>query len=155
MLCIALLHYPVYNKKGEIVTTAIANMDVHDIARVAKTYGVQKFYIVNPIEEQSNLAFEIITHWREGYGANFNKHRHAAFELIAVKEDLQCVIADILEQSGFLPKLIVTGANFSGDVLKFSQLKEMLQSTQVPYLIIFGTGSGMFQAVSTCEPSTA
>ena len=38
MLYIVLLHYPVYNKEGKIVTTAIANMDIHDIARLAKTY---------------------------------------------------------------------------------------------------------------------
>ena len=56
MLYIALLHYPVYNREGKIVTTAIANADIHDIARVAKTYGIKGFYIVNPIEEQRNLA---------------------------------------------------------------------------------------------------
>ena len=80
MLYIVLLHYPVYNKEGKIVTTAIANMDIHDIARLAKTYGAQGFYIVNPILEQRNLAQEIISHWREGYGAHYNKFRQAAFE---------------------------------------------------------------------------
>jgi len=49
MLYIALLHYPVYNKEGKVVTTAIANMDIHDIARLAKTYGLRGFYVINPI----------------------------------------------------------------------------------------------------------
>ena len=61
MLYIVLLHYPVYNKEGKIVTTAIANMDIHDIARLAKTYGVQEFYVVNPIVEQRNLAQKLLT----------------------------------------------------------------------------------------------
>ncbi|MGA2780393.1 MAG: RNA methyltransferase [Smithella sp.] len=143
MLYIVLLHYPVYNKEGKIVTTAIANMDIHDIARLAKTYGVQGFYIVNPILEQRNLAQEIISHWREGYGANYNKFRYNAFELIRTKEHLPDVLADITQEAGYVPRTIVTGANFEGDLLKFTELKEMLQNCNSPYLLIFGTGSGI------------
>ena len=100
MLYIALLHYPVYNKEGRIVTTSIANMDIHDISRLAKTYAARGFYIVNPILEQRDMAGEIISHWREGYGANYNKFRQAAFELIKIKESLQAVLDDIAGESG-------------------------------------------------------
>lgn len=147
MLYIVLLHYPVYNKEGRIVTTAIANMDIHDIARVAKTYAVQGFYIVNPIPEQQNLAHEIISHWREGYGAAYNKFRHAAFELIRIEESLPAVLTDITRESGFVPKTIVTGANFSGNLLKFAELKEILQNSKLPYVLVFGTGSGIADEV--------
>jgi hypothetical protein len=143
MLYIVLLHYPVYNKDGKIVTTAIANMDIHDIARLAKTYGAQGFYIVNPILEQRNLAQEIISHWREGYGANYNKFRQAAFELIRIKESLPDVLADVSKKTGCVPQTIVTGANFEGDLLKFIELKEMLQNSNLPNILIFGTGSGI------------
>jgi len=143
MLYIVLLHYPVYNKEGKIVTTAIANMDIHDIARLAKTYGVQGFYIVNPILEQRNLAQEIINHWREGYGANYNKFRRSAFELIRIKESLPTVLSDIAEESGCVPQTIVTGANYEGDLLKFTQLKEVLKKGNSTFLLIFGTGSGI------------
>jgi hypothetical protein len=151
MLYIVLLHYPVYNKEGRVVTTAIANMDIHDIARLVKTYEAQGFYIVNPIPEQRNLASEIINHWKEGYGATYNKFRHAAFELIKIKESLQDVLTDIGE-SGFVPKTIVTGANFSGNLLKFAELKEMLQKSNLPYLLVFGTGSGIAgEVVNTAD----
>jgi hypothetical protein len=143
MLYIVLLHYPVYNKEGRIVTTAIANMDIHDIGRLAKTYGTQGFYIVNPILEQRNLAQEIISHWREGYGANYNKFRQAAFGLIRTKESLQAVLDDIAQESGIVPRTIVTGASFEGDLLKFTELREMLQNSNLSYVLIFGTGSGI------------
>jgi hypothetical protein len=143
MLYIVLLHYPVNNKEGKIVTTAIANMDIHDIARLAKTYAAQGFYIVNPIPEQRNLAQEIISHWREGYGANFNEFRRAAFELIKIKESLPDVLSDISRETGLTPKTIVTGANFSGDLLKFAGCREMLKKDNRPYLLVFGTGSGI------------
>jgi hypothetical protein len=32
---LALLHYPVYDKNHQVVTTAVTNMDIHDIARRA------------------------------------------------------------------------------------------------------------------------
>jgi hypothetical protein len=143
MLYIVLLHYPVYNKEGKVVTTAIANMDIHDIARLAKTYGVQGFYIVNPILEQRSLAHEIIGHWQEGYGAEYNKFRQEAFESIQIKESLSDTVVDITQQSGSAPQIIVTGANFAGDLLKFAQLRNMIQNSDIPYLLIFGTGSGI------------
>jgi hypothetical protein len=143
MLYIVLLHYPVYNKESKIVNTAIVNMDIHDIARLAKTYGVQRFYIVNPILEQRNLAQEIINHWREGYGANYNEFRKSAFELIRIKESLADVLSDIALKTGFVPQTVVTGANFKGDLLKFIQLKEVLKKSDSNFLIIFGTGSGI------------
>jgi Uncharacterized protein conserved in bacteria len=133
----------VYNKEGKIVNTAIANMDIHDIARLAKTYGAQGFYVINPILEQRNLAQEIISHWQEGYGANYNKFRQAAFELIRIKENLSAAFDEIAQESGYVPRTIVTGANFEGDLLKFTELREILQNSNLPFFLIFGTGSGI------------
>jgi len=147
MLYIALLHYPVYNKAGKIVTTAIANMDIHDIARVAKTYDIKGFYIINPIEEQRKLAEVIVSHWRDGYGADYNKFRKMSFELIYIKENLKCVIDDIADKTGLNPKTIVTGANLGGDVLKFTEFRKILQINDVPRLLVFGTGSGIADEV--------
>lgn len=143
MLYIVLLHYPVYNKEGRVVTTSIANMDIHDIARLAKTYAAGRFYIVNPVPEQRNLACEIISHWQDGYGAAYNRFRKAAFELIRIKESLRDVVDDIAGESGFIPKMVVTGAGLSGSLLKFAELKEMLNSDNLPYVLVFGTGSGI------------
>ena len=37
-LYLALLHHPVYDKNGAVVTTAVTNLDVHDIGRLARTF---------------------------------------------------------------------------------------------------------------------
>jgi hypothetical protein len=42
----------VVNKNGEIIASAVTNLDLHDISRVAKTYGVQAFYVVTPLRDQ-------------------------------------------------------------------------------------------------------
>ena len=147
MLYIALLHYPVYNKEGKVVTTAIANMDIHDIARLAKTYGLRGFYMINPISAQRAFAQEIIDHWREGYGATFNHSRRDAFELVSLKVSLNEVITEIETLSGQVPKTIVTSANFNEECLSFTSLGKMLKSNNLPYLLIFGTGSGIADEV--------
>lgn len=143
MLYIALLHYPVRNKEGKVVATAIANMDIHDIARTAKTYGVKAFYVVNPVAAQRELALRIVDHWRQGFGASFNPFRKDAFELVRIDAALEDVIADITAQNGIKPRIIATGANFEGGLLKSSDLREMIKRNDLPYLLIFGTGSGI------------
>jgi hypothetical protein len=143
MLYIALLHYPVYNKEGRTVTTSIANMDIHDIARVSKTYGVENFFVVNPLPAQLALAQEIIAHWRDGYGAVFNPSRREAFGLVRLKPNLDEVRAEIIGQTGLAPHIIVTGASLRDRLLTFTALKEMLRNDQLPYLLIFGTGWGI------------
>jgi len=60
------MHYPVINKKGDTIASALTTIDLHDIARVAKTFGVRKFYVVTPFQDQKKLAKEIIFHWTKG-----------------------------------------------------------------------------------------
>ena len=85
---LALLHYPVYNKDKEIITSAVTNLDIHDIARSARTYDLEKYYLVTPLKEQIVLIKKIIKHWTEGYGASYNEDRKKALEIVDVKEDL-------------------------------------------------------------------
>ncbi len=129
------------------MTTAIANMDIHDIARLSKTYGLSGFYVINPISAQLTLAQDIIDHWREGYGATYNKFRKEAFELISLKVCLDEVTKEIETLSGIAPKTIVTSANFNEGCLTFTSLRKMLKSNNLPYLLIFGTGSGIADEV--------
>ncbi|KAF0157573.1 MAG: cytoplasmic protein [Syntrophaceae bacterium] len=147
MLYIALLHYPVINKEGKVVATAIANMDIHDIARTARTFGVEKFYVINPIEAQRRLAGQIISHWREGYGAAYNPSRKDAFEKVEIKSNLDEVLAEIKTVSHCKPRTIVTGANFQGELLTCVKLREVIKSNHLPYLLIFGTGSGIAEEI--------
>lgn len=142
---IALLHYPVYNRKREVVTTAVANMDIHDIARAAKTFGVRRFYIVTPVLEQQRMVEKIREHWLTGYGADFNPSRKEAFQTIRLKEKLEDVQDDIAMLSGVGPKLVVTGANLYEDVRLTAPdaLREEILGNTSPFLLLFGTGWGL------------
>ena len=64
-LSIALVHHPVRSRDGSEMTTAITNLDVHDLARWARTYGADAYYLVTPITIQQELVERIVSHWRE------------------------------------------------------------------------------------------
>ncbi len=144
---IALLQYPVYNKNGDVVTTSVANMDVHDISRAARTYGVERFYIVTPIVPQQELVGKILRHWQKGYGSCCNPSRREAFQVACVKSSLEEAIEDIAGAKGVNPRIVATGAGLTGELLTFKALKVKIMESRDPYLLLFGTGWGIAEEV--------
>jgi hypothetical protein len=140
---VALLHYPVYNKQGDIVTTAVANMDIHDIARAAKTFGVRRFYIITPIDAQRAFIRKILDHWLTGYGATFNPTRKEALEIVELAPSLDDCLAEMKALSGKPPRIVVTGAALTGQVIETATLKHRMEEDEAPYLFLFGTGWGL------------
>src|SRR5207245_1292893 len=80
-LYLALLHHPVYDKNGAVVTTAVTNMDVHDLGRLARTYDVRAFYVATPVPTLRRLVERIMRHWDTGPGAAYNHTRKEALAL--------------------------------------------------------------------------
>jgi tRNA (guanine37-N1)-methyltransferase len=64
-VAVALVHHPVFDRTGAVVTTALTNLDLHDIARAAATYGLAACYVVTPIETQRDKCAAIAEIWRE------------------------------------------------------------------------------------------
>lgn len=147
-LYIALIHYPVYNNRFKIITTAFTNLDVHDIARSSVTYGVKTFYLVQPNMEQQKLVNRVLKHWTEGEGASFNKSRSEALDLVALRNTLQDVVIEIEEIEGEKPVTIVTDARSADNMIGFEDLRELIFSEeQKPYLLLLGTGWGLAQEI--------
>lgn len=141
-LYIALVHYPVVNKNGKIIASAVTNLDLHDISRSARTYGVRAFYVVTPLSDQKELVEKIVLHWLEGTGARYNPKRREALELISIKDSLDEVIEHVRENTGDFPKTVVTSAGHSPRNISFKRFGEMLQDGTL-YLLILGTGWGL------------
>ena len=148
VIYLALLHYPVYNKNRDIVATAVTNIDVHDIVRSSRTYGVDGVYIVTPIEQQRGLVNEILQHWTEGAGATHNPARAEAFSIARVAESLENVIEDIAEREGLAPICLATSAKPMEDTTSFLSCREGWKEGETkPQLLLFGTGWGMTDEV--------
>jgi tRNA (guanine37-N1)-methyltransferase len=146
-LYVALLHYPVYDKNGKVVTTAVTNMDIHDIARSARTYGAKGFYVLTPVKALQKLALKIITHWEQGYGSQYNQTRKEALSLVRLKDTLDDVIMDVEQECGNKPQLVVTSARCGGKRTSFAEFGEMLGKERKPFLILLGTGWGLADSV--------
>lgn len=147
-LYVALTHYPVVNKNGDIITSAVTNLDLHDISRAAKTYGVRSFYVVTPLADQKALVDKIVSHWVKGIGARYNPKRREALDLISVKNSLDEVIDHICKNGGDSPKTVVTSAVHSSRNISFSKFREMMKDGNL-YLLIFGTGWGLSEEFIT------
>ena len=144
---VALLHHPVYDKNRQIVTTAITNMDIHDITRSGRTYGIKRFYVVTPVKALQKLALKIIDHWERGYGSQYNTTRKEALALARVKDTLDDVLVDLEQECGKKPRIVVTSARPGGQRTSFTQLKDMLINTTHPFLILLGTGWGLTETI--------
>ena len=142
---IALAHYPVVDRNGAIIASAVTNLDLHDIARAARTYGVQAFYVITPLVDQRQLIDKIVAHWTTGVGARFNPARRAALELIRVMDHVDDAIADISRRENRRPRTVATSASVAGARLDFDGMRAMLND-ETPCLLIFGTAWGLTDA---------
>ena len=156
---IALLHTPVVNRKGAIVTTAVTNMDIHDISRSAKTYGMKGYFIVTPIEDQHELVGRILGHWGTDRSKAYHPDRVEAVSLVRLVHTFEEVKAAIRLEHGENPEVVLTDARPIPNALSYAEYKAELASpsrggspgssgspqggSQKPVLLVFGTGWGI------------
>lgn len=139
-LAVALVHHPVLDRRGDVVTTAVTNLDLHDIARTARTYGVDRFYVVTPVAGQQSLVERIVGHWRDGFGATYNPDRGEALSLVETVATLEQAVAHWRSRAGDLALPLLTGARRT-DGITFAAGRALAQ--QHPLLLVFGTGWGL------------
>jgi tRNA (guanine37-N1)-methyltransferase len=144
---LALLHYPVYDKNGDVVTTAVTNMDIHDISRAGRTYGVRGFFVVTPVKALQKLALKIIDHWEVGYGSQYNATRKDALALARICDTLDEAIIAIEQETGEKPVIVATSAKSGANRTSFTALQDMLHKETYPFLILFGTGWGLTESI--------
>jgi hypothetical protein len=144
---LALLHYPVYDKDHKVVTTSITNMDIHDIARSARTYGVKRYFVVTPVRTLRALAEKIIDHWQHGYGSVYNETRKDALALVSLTDDLEGAVRAIQQETGERPQMVATSARSGARRTTFAEMKRRVEEAGPPLLLVLGTGWGLTDEV--------
>lgn len=138
-LCAALVHHPVHDRQRAIVTTAITNLDLHDIARSAHTYGLSDFFVVHPISAQRELAERVREHWVSGSGARRIPDRSPALGIVRVVPDVDAALAAV----GGPVELWTTSAIERERSLSFTEARARLEGEGPTVMILFGTGWGL------------
>ncbi len=134
---LALVHYPVVNRRGEEIGSAVTNLDIHDIARAARTFGVRRFYIITPYDSQLELVREIVAHWVTGVGGDHNPDRREALSLVRPVRSLDDAVV-----AGDECLLVGTSAVATEDGLSWSGAGQLLEDIR-RILLVFGTASGL------------
>lgn len=149
---VALLHSPVYNKRMEVITTSITNLDLHDISRAARTYGVSRFYLIHPQQSQRDLAGEMLGYWREGFGGEYNPDRKEALDILKVCVDLDEAVADITALEGKKPFTVATDARPYPNSVGYPDIRDRIEEGEEPHIVLFGTGWGLTEeSVKNCD----
>jgi hypothetical protein len=140
-VAIALVHHPVLDAQKAVVTTAITNLDVHDLARSARTYGCSDYFLVHPIDAQRELVGRIVSHWLEGSSGRRIPDRKEALALVRIVPSL----ADVYDRMGGREgvEVWITAARDVRPPLRLSEARAMLAGEGKPVLVVFGTGWGL------------
>ncbi|ADW18527.1 Protein of unknown function DUF2168 [Desulfobulbus propionicus DSM 2032] len=139
---LALVHFPVINRSGETIGSAVTNLDLHDIARAGRTYGIGTYWVVTPFEEQQLLARQIVGHWTQGYGGSVNPDRSEALSLITVCATIEEAINGATRQFGATPLVLATCAK-QVHTVGYAEIRRQIWREDRPVLLLFGTAWGL------------
>lgn len=147
-VAVALVHYPVLDGQGAVVTTAVTNLDVHDLARSARTYGCSDYFVVHPVAAQRELVERIREHWTEGSSGKRIPDRKEALTVLRIVDSLEAAVAALSEGAGRDGvEVWVTAARKVGPSLTFEAARARIEGEGKPVLVVFGTGWGLAPGV--------
>jgi len=140
----ALMHEQVLiGPEKEKGTTSVTSLDLHDIARSARTYGIEKYFIVTPLSDQQRVINRLLEFWQTD-GKDYNIERYEAVKLVIIVDHLKDVMAQIEQIEGKKPIIVATSAretNHPREISFYDQDKVWSQNR--PVLLVFGTGQGL------------
>ncbi len=159
-LYVALVHHPVIIEGKHSGTASITNLDVHDIARSCRSYGLGGFFIVQPLKDQQEVLHGILRHWLHGGTAKRHGDRAEALSLVRIADSIEDAIDDITNVCGVKPMLLGSSAEWhenkpqstkpSCAKLTFEAARKNLEHR--PCLLLLGTGHGLASEVlQMCE----
>ena len=129
-------------------TTSVTSIDVHDIARSSRTFGVKNYFVVTPLTDQQKIVEKLLTFWQTDVGIAYNPERHEALKRVRLVSSLDDVIAQIEKQEGKAPLLVTTSARFGDEkkTISYHDQSKVWQQDR-PVLLVFGTGRGLADSV--------
>jgi hypothetical protein len=127
------------------------NLDLHDLARLARTYDLPGCFVVTPLQDQQQLARDLLAHWCNGVGRELHPSRWQALERLRIVDDIGEACTAIANDTGRRPHLWATSAGYHGVTISHGDARRYLfdsgsQGT-APYLLLLGTAWGLAPGV--------
>jgi tRNA (guanine37-N1)-methyltransferase len=141
---LALVHHPVLDRENNVITSALTNFDIHDLARSAMTYGLAGYHVVTPVTSQRDKAEHIARLW---IGDEQGEHRATALQLVRTAASVEQVVATLAAAHGRPPRVVATtareGAFAAAERRSCSELLAEASADPAPLLVLLGTGWGL------------
>ena len=144
---LALIHHPVLNREGGVVTSSVTSLDLHDLARVGRTYGVTGVFVVHPSAPQRAFVERVIGHFTQGPGRTLHPQRGETLEFLEVLPSLDALIEEVERTESKRPRCAATTARRVPGAVGYEALRGELRETDAPLVILFGTSWGLADEV--------
>ena len=142
---VVLVHHPVRDKLGETVTTSVTNLDLHDIARAASTFGFGGYFVATPISAQREMVERIASKWSRGGGADGRDGRADALKPVHAVASIEEALEKISAEGE--PFVLATAANPSRvpgvKMVNSAEVQSLSETHEGPLVILLGTGWGL------------
>ncbi len=166
-LYIGLVHHPVIIEGKNSGTSSLTNLDIHDIARISRTYGLGGYYVITPLQDQQEVLQGILRHWLHGPAGKSHADRAEALQLVRPVTSIAEAQDHILSHTGESPSLWGSSAQWDqwiqgtksdagGSPVKvphtmpFDVARQKLE--QRPALLLLGTGHGLApEVLQNCD----
>ncbi len=144
-LFIGLVHHPVIIEGKNSGTSSLTNLDIHDIARSSRSYGLGGYYIIQPLKDQQDVLQGILRHWLHGPAGKSHADRAEALKLVELTSSIEDAIAHITAKCGQPPLLWGSSAQWQekADTRDISFGEARKQLADAPCLLLLGTGHGL------------
>jgi hypothetical protein len=140
-LAIVLVHHPVLDGRGGVVMSAITSLDVHDLARSARTFGASDYFLVHPIAVQRELVETILKHWIEGSSGRRIPARKEALALVRTAPSLDAVYDALGGRAAI--EVWSTGAKLAEGTIDMPEARARVERDGPPIALLFGTAWGL------------
>ncbi|MBQ9405397.1 MAG: tRNA (guanosine(37)-N1)-methyltransferase TrmD [Desulfovibrio sp.] len=154
-LSFCLTHYPVMLEAKKSGASSLTNLDIHDISRISRSYGMGEFYVATPLGDQLKILEDIVRHWTRGSGGSSHEDRAQALGLVRPVSSLEEAAEGMARQHGVRPTLIASSAVWPSKASRLPLLtpKDVrCRCRQGPVLLCLGTARGLApEALEQCE----
>jgi len=151
-LHLVLRHDGVQNRAGQAIDASVTQVDLHDLCRLARTFGLAGVHCITPLPSQQALVAELSAFWNEGYGASYNPDRREALALLRVWSDFEAAIASIGGAGERSPIVLGSSAATHQKNLAIASLSTIITGSGRPVVLCLGTAWGMSEAqLNRCD----
>jgi hypothetical protein len=128
------------------VTTAVTNLDIHDLSRTCRTYEIDHYFLVNPLTEQATVVNGILNYWRADRAKTWHPDRFEALsrtELVTHFANVKQILTERYPEMKLEVAMPDARPLPNQETYSETKLRWANEATASVKVIVLGTGGGV------------